>query len=111
MRTSVRSMISNSGNAVANQFIIRTSTARIFQSYDSTIVKIMNSGKTYLDSYYWDYSVTTGKYRNQFLNEGIAETRKKIKTGEYKLKDLNCWTYQAHPSGCVLLCLITRKGK
>jgi hypothetical protein len=37
----------------------------------------------------WDSSVTTGRYRNQFLGEKLAETRKKIKTGEYTLIDLN----------------------
>ena len=42
-----------------------------------------------LDEYYWDYSSTTGKYRNQFLGEKKAETLKKIRSGEYKLKNLN----------------------
>ena len=48
-----------------------------------------DSGFIYLDKHYWDYSRTTGKYRNEFLGEGIAETRKKIKSGEYRLVDLN----------------------
>ena len=34
-------------------------------------------------------SNTTGKYRNIFLDENINETKKKIKSGEYKLVDLN----------------------
>tara|TARA_R110000751_G_scaffold25451_1_gene69044 strand:- start:322 stop:681 length:360 start_codon:yes stop_codon:yes gene_type:complete len=89
MRISVRNMTSNSGNPVANQFVIRTKDFRIFQSYSTTIAKILNSGKVFLDVDYWDYSRTTGKYRNQFLNENIAETRKKINNGEYILKDLN----------------------
>ena len=46
-------------------------------------------GKVYLDTHYWDYSVTTGKYRNQFLDENKAETQKKIDSGEYVLTDLN----------------------
>ena len=29
------------------------------------------------------------KYRNQFLRENIADTRNKIKSGEYKLTNLN----------------------
>jgi len=33
--------------------------------------------------------VRHGKYRNEFLREGIADTRKKIKSGEYALADLN----------------------
>ena len=80
------------GHPVANQFIIDDSKKRqiYFQSYDSIIVLIdYKKNQTYLDETYWDYSVTTGKYRNQFLNECIAETRQKIKDGTYKLKDLN----------------------
>ena len=46
-------------------------------------------GKVYLDETYWNYSVITSRYRNQCLNESIAETRKKIKSGEYILTDLN----------------------
>ena len=43
----------------------------------------------YLDNDTWDYSSTTGRYRNVFLGEDIHETRKKIKSGEYKLVALN----------------------
>ena len=86
----VSNFTSNNGNKIANQFLIREKNKKIFQSYDSIIaIKDYKTGKTTLDEYYWDYSVTTGKYRNQFLGEGIAETRKKIETGEYKLKNLN----------------------
>ena len=73
---------------VPNQFIIDTPTARIFQSY-STIIAIKQNGQVFLDKNSWDYSTTTGKYRNKFLGEGIAETRRKIKEGIYKLVDLN----------------------
>jgi hypothetical protein len=78
-----------SGRDVANQFEIWTDNARLFQSYNSTIAKIMDNGTVYLDEYYWDYSRTTGKYRNAFLGEYIADTRKKIKSGEYILTNLN----------------------
>ena len=90
MEVIVRNMISNSGNKVANQFIIHTKTATYFQSYRTIIAKkLASNGKVFLDKSGWNYSVTTGKYRNQFLDENIAETRKKIESGEYKLKDLN----------------------
>ena len=90
MEVMVRNMISNNGNRVANQFIIHTKTATYFQSYRTIIAKkLASNGKVFLDKNSWDYSVTTGRYRNQFLNENIAETRIKIKSGEYKLKDLN----------------------
>jgi len=79
-----------SGRPVANQNIIYDDFGNsFFQSYNTIIAKITNAGQTILDASHWDYSVTTGKYRNKFLNECIAETRKKIKQGLYKLADLN----------------------
>jgi hypothetical protein len=82
-------MTSARGNKVANQFLVTDDKGdEYFQSYRSMIAK-KSQGKIYLDEYYWDYSTTTGKYRNDFLGEGIADTRKKIETGEYILMDLN----------------------
>ena len=82
-------MTSTNGNKVANQFIIYGNNSDVyFQSYKSIIVK-MNDDEVQLDKKYWNYSNTTGKYRNIFLNETIKDTRKKIKSGEYKLVDLN----------------------
>ena len=76
----------NTGKAIANQFQINTSKYVAFQSYDSMIAAIVHkTGKTAIDSNYWDYSVTTGKYRNQFLGENKAATQKKIASGEYIL--------------------------
>jgi hypothetical protein len=73
-----------------NQFEISTPKGVYFQSYNSIIAfKPNDKRRIQLDSYYWDYSRTTGKYRNQFLNEGIAETRAKIKNKEYLLTNLN----------------------
>ena len=85
----VKNMTSTRGNKVPNQFLITDKGVEYFQSYNSVIAKKIHKGLVYLDSYFWDYSVTTGKYRNQFLGEGIAETRKKIANGEYILTDLN----------------------
>jgi len=75
--------------AIANQFIITTNDGEYFQSYQTLIAFRDNTGKVTLDRDNWDYSRTTGKYRNVFLREGIADTRKKIKSGEYALADLN----------------------
>lgn len=89
----VENMTSNKGNKIANQFIITNDNEEYFQSYKSIIAKkvLMNNQffMTYLDKKYWDYSVTTGKYRNIFLNETKKETEKKIKDGTYILTDLN----------------------
>lgn len=84
----VKNMKSLNGNPVPNQFIIETKNGMIFQSYQSVIVEVQN-GKTYLDKNKWDYSKTTGKYRNAFLGETKKETEKKIKDKIYILKDLN----------------------
>jgi hypothetical protein len=48
-----------------------------------------SKGQIYLDRNKWDYSTTTGKYRNQFLGETKKETQAKIDSGEYILTDLN----------------------
>jgi hypothetical protein len=88
----VQNFISNSGRKIPNQFGIFTPEATYFQSYQSIIAKTtFEDGKrvVYLDKNKWDYSRTTGKYRNLFLGETKKETKAKIKSGEYKLVDLN----------------------
>jgi len=96
----VENITSNNGNKIANQFVITDNhkmgnKIEYFQSYNSMIAKKIydNIGayvvETYLDQKYWNYSNTTGKYRNIFLGETITETKKKIKSGEYILTDLN----------------------
>ena len=95
-------MKTNGGNPAPHQFILEDKAGTLyFQSYDTIIARLQLTGTapspqggsingtTYLDEHYWDYSATTGKYRNQFLGEGIAETRAKIESGEYILMDLN----------------------
>ena len=94
----VENMTGRSGKPVANQFILtgnigHTVSIREFQSYRSIIVRQTTRPDglviTRLDKTFWDYSKTTGKYRNQFLGESKAETQKKIDSGEYILTDLN----------------------
>lgn len=97
----VKQMTNNNGQAVKNQFIITEegrgalgnfTKREIFQSYE-TIIAV----KTYwpdetrieLDANSWDYSKTTGKYRNLFLGEDKSTTEKKIKSGKYTLTNLN----------------------
>lgn len=86
----VRNMTSR-GNIIANQFIITNGQVDTFQSYDSVIATInyTHGRAVQLDKTYWDYSDTTGKYRNQFLGETKKETQAKIDSGEYKLVNLN----------------------
>lgn len=94
-------MRGHSGREVPNQFIITDEgrgalgnfkTREVFQSYRSAIVERIRWEDRIditLDEHYWDYSTTTGKYRNLFLGEDKATTERKIKSGEYKLANLN----------------------
>ena len=90
MRTKVNNMTSAKGNSIPNQLIITDENGNtLFQSYDSVICKRDKSGNITLDSNFWDYSKTTGKYRNIFLGETKAETQAKINAGVYELVNLN----------------------
>jgi len=90
-----------SNRAVPNQYII-TEDGRgangnflyreTFQSYESIIaVRTVweDDIDIVLDEKYWNYSTTTSKYRNDFLDENTADTKKKIADGTYKLDNLN----------------------
>lgn len=87
-KITVCNMTGHSGREVPNQFIITTKDASYFQSY-RTIIACRTNGKVYLDKDSWDYSTTTGKYRNLFLDENKRETERKIKDGTYELANLN----------------------
>ena len=84
----IRNMYGGSGREVPNQFIVEDGNKTVFQSYKS-VIAVRENGKVTLDEKYWDYSATTGKYRNQFLGEPKKETLAKIKSGEYALTNLN----------------------
>lgn len=84
----VRNMTGRSGQPVKNQFILEDGKSTIFQSYDS-IIAMKSGGRTYLDKYRWDYSTTTGKYRNQFLGMNKKQIEQAIKDGAIYLVDLN----------------------
>ena len=98
----VENMKGRTGKSVANQFIIKEdindlsgNCTESFQSYGTIIAKRdkfranVKSRQVWLDRDKWDYSTTTGKYRNQFLGETKKDTEKKIASGEYILTDLN----------------------
>ena len=73
----------SSGREIANQFLISTNKGIYFQSYSSIIAFKPYDGSKIILGTDWAYSVTTGKYRNQFLRETKQETQKKIKNGVY----------------------------
>ena len=65
----VRNMTSANGNKIANQFIIEDEEKICFQSYNSMIVTIDYKNQTIIVGENWDYSKTTGKYRNLFMKD------------------------------------------
>ena len=90
MRNNVRvEQLEGRNGPVKNQFVIHTDGGTYFQSYSTIIAFKPYSGKIQLDPHNWDYSKTTGKYRNIFLGESKSETERKIKNGDYDMVVLN----------------------
>ncbi len=93
----VEQMTSRSGNVVPNQTILSCPKGKTFVSYGSKIVFQSKSRSSIdglpleiiVDEYYWDYSRTTGKYRNEFMNMGVQDVRNYIKEGRIKVGNLN----------------------
>ena len=88
----VSNLINDNGNAVSNQFIIRTPKAVYFQSYRSVVAKIDKNGRLIL-SQNWDYSNTTRKHLYNFLHTygyrelcSSKDMRQAIKNKEVILK-------------------------
>ena len=89
-RISVKNMVSNAGNPVANQFVITDDFCETFQSYETTIgLRYRSTGQIVLDDSAWDYSTTTSKYRNMWLGLDTKAVKEKIASGEITLADLN----------------------
>lgn len=67
----VRNVVNTNGNSIPNQFIIEDGNRLVFQSYTSTIAILEGDGDDQIITFGrdWDYSRTTMKYLNQFLNE------------------------------------------
>ena len=53
------------------------------------VIKDPRNNEIYLDRNAWNYSPTTSRYRNFFLQEDTKTTFKKIKEKVYILEDLN----------------------
>lgn len=69
-------------SAFPNCIVVHNEGKRTLFSYGSPIAQ-QEDNRVILDARYWDYSKTTGKHRNWFLGENVADTRKKIKSGIY----------------------------
>ena len=71
------------GNETKNAEVISFENGQILKCYN-TIIAIKLNNDIYLTKD-WDYSTTTGYYRNGFLNETKKETLVKISNKIYKL--------------------------
>lgn len=79
----VENMVSTrTGNPVANQFVITDGKTLTFQSYESEIMNVNVPNRVMIIHPDWNYSRTTAKYRNAFLedycnirNLGVKEIR------------------------------------
>jgi hypothetical protein len=86
----VLAMSSRCGKAAPNQVTLVVGPHHILKSYGKTIAVIdYGSGKTWLDSYYHNYSRTTIRYRNQFLGEDSPTVKRRIENGDIIMADLN----------------------
>lgn len=82
-----------------NQFVIRDGERVIFQSYKS-IIAVVDFGKKIISiGSDYNYSTTTGKYRNMFFNDicyfsdlntlkGLEKALKDGKTGSWTVKKI-----------------------
>ena len=81
----VENMASTRGSATPNQFILWFENGQVFQSYKSIIAVKFNAFKSVDNPYYlgsdWEFSQTTGKYRNAFLNSNKKSIINDLKNG------------------------------
>lgn len=65
----VKNMVSVHGNTIPNQFVITGDGVTTFQSYQSTIAEVDFGKKEIRIGEDYNYSHTTGKYRNLFFED------------------------------------------
>lgn len=86
-------MLNSSGRPAKDQIVRHYEDGSSdFISYGRTIVsRPFNYPKEpiVLDVGKWNYSITTARYRNRFLGESTGDTRRRIESGQYVLRNLN----------------------
>ena len=91
---SVNNMISSTGKNVPNQYNIfiycEDGVYNCFYSYDSLIMVLKNGNIVKVGKDY-NYSSTTGKYRNKFINMNLKELDTYIKNNMSYNCDSECW--------------------
>ena len=87
----IENLTSSRGKKIVNQFIITNEEGQFFQSYESIIAFKPNDPMQpiKLDCKYWNYSSTTSKYRNLFLNCETKDIKQMTKNGDLIFTNLN----------------------
>lgn len=75
----------NVSQFATNHTVIESNLGTMLTSYDSNIVFIPRDENIIYLGRNWDYSKTTGKYRNMFLGYDKKELEKMIKEGKAKV--------------------------
>ena len=89
----VRNLENRNGNIIANQFNIIQDNVVTFQSYNSVIASYdFDTKKLTVDPHYYDYSTTTGKYFNIWLDSiGSDLAYKPLAKKRKDFEDNNCF--------------------
>lgn len=87
----VTQLINKNNNAMANHFVIDDDNGNsLLQSYKVIVAKIdYENDKIFLDRDFFDYSLTTKRAINFFLNNTHQERLKLIKENKIQLINLN----------------------
>ena len=91
---SVNNMVSSAGKDVPNQYNVfiysEDSVYNCLYSYNSLII-VLKNGKIIKVGKDYNYSNTTGKYRNKFTGLTLKELDKYIKDNMSYNRDSECW--------------------
>lgn len=90
----INNMVSNAGNNIANQYEVNIYTEKgLFQAFYSykSLIAIKVGGEIIVITHNYNYSKTTGKYRNAFLNMNLKTLDKYIKENMHYNCDNQCW--------------------
>lgn len=88
MKIQVTNMESpRTGLPVANQYVIITGDGIYFQSYQTVVAMLDNSGKIWVKENAWEYSKTTSKYLSEWFCNYTVYNGMTKKQGEKLMRD------------------------
>lgn len=84
----IRYLHTKGGNPAPAWVVTDTAEGELLTGWGNPVALRRHGGAVVLDSRFWDYSVSTHRFRGQFLGENTAATRKRLASGEYALATL-----------------------